>query len=91
MALSGVQVNIMTEAGERDLVITGNVETKPAETQITPRLSPAIQKYPTLSLLDLVSDLIRPHVDLESSETLLVTFVWNFDLVPLHTASDYGR
>jgi len=32
LSLPRVQVNIMAEAGESDLIIAGNVKTKPAET-----------------------------------------------------------
>ena len=78
----------MAEGGECDLVVSGNVEAKPTETQVASGRSPAIQNDPTVSLPDLVDDLIRRHADLESTKTLLLVLVWNFDLVPLLTISD---
>jgi hypothetical protein len=80
----------VTEAGERDLVIAGNVKTKPAKTQIAAGLSPALQNHPIFSLPDQVRDFIWPHPDLERSKNFLVTLMRNLDLVTFFTVSDYG-
>jgi hypothetical protein len=54
----------VTEAGERDLVIAGNVKTESAKGEIASGLRPALQNHPIVALPDQVRDFIQPHADL---------------------------
>src|SRR5208282_5183145 len=84
------QVSVVTEAGERNLVVARNVKTKPAKIQILSRPGIAIQHDPAIALLDLVHDLIRFHPDLQRAETLLLILMGNLRLLALLSIADHG-
>jgi len=69
------------EAGERYLVIAGYVEAKLAQAEIGAGARPAIQKSPTVTVLDLMDDLRGANADLKRAEAFLVGLIGNYDLV----------
>ena len=73
----------MGEAGERNLVVAGYVETKLAQAEISAGLRPAIQDGPTFTVLDLVDEFGGANADVDRAETFLVAFMGNNDLVRL--------
>src|SRR5580704_9483861 len=73
----------MAEVGECDLVVAGNVKTKPSESHVSAGLSEAIKRQPVISLPDLMDDFARCYADLEGAETFLVVLVGDLSLFAL--------
>ena len=86
--LADVQVSVVSEAGERHLVVAGYIESELAEAEISAVLSPAIKDGPTLTMLDLVDEFRGAYVNLQRAEAFLVAFVGNLDLVRFLSVAD---
>lgn len=71
----------MGKAGDRYLVAAWYVEAKLTLAEIRAGLRPTIQDRPTVTVTGLVDDLSGANTDVERTETFLVGFVGNYDLV----------
>src|ERR1700693_3280533 len=71
----------MAKVGEHNLVVARNIEAKLSLAQIASGRTPAIERRPSVSLPDLVDDLVWPYANLKSSGTFLVALVGNFGLL----------
>lgn len=78
----------MAEAGQRNLIAARKIKTELARGEIGSRLRPSVEDNPGVTLLDLVDDFSRRHMDLQGSKTLFVSLVRNLDLARLLTISD---
>ena len=79
--LADIQVSVVSEAGERYLVVARYVEAKLAEAEISGGVSPAIQDGPNVTLPDLVDNLCGANADAEQAEMSLIAFIRSFNLV----------
>ena len=79
--LADVQVSVVGEAGQRYLVVAGDVEAKLAQAEISAGLCPAIQDGPTVTVPDLLDELRGANPDVEPADTFLVPLIRNYDLV----------
>src|SRR5579872_4932880 len=88
--LAEIQVNVVREAGERDLIAAGNVEAELAEAEIGAGLRPAIKDGPTVAVLDLVYEFGGADADLQRAETFLVAFIGNDEFRRFLAVANYG-
>src|SRR6476646_5527526 len=75
------QLAVMREAGERYLLVPGQVEAELALAEVRAGLGPVIQSGPTVALLDLVDDLRGADAYLQRAQTFLVRLMRNDDLI----------